>query len=154
MSTVAVHQQLGSCQRLGYTNKRSGNGFVYREINEPEAATVRYIFTLYAEGAGLTRIAKRLNAEAVPSPLGGSGTWAGTAIRDMLHRKLYAGTIVWAKAKRRSGVVPRPAVAGRPRNGSSTKPRNSQSSARNFGIRSRPGSGRRKKPTSAKATVI
>jgi DNA invertase Pin-like site-specific DNA recombinase len=64
---------------FGYTNHRNGDGYVHRLIDEREAATVRRIFTLYAEGAGLTRIAKALNAEAVPAPRGGSGSWAGTA---------------------------------------------------------------------------
>ena len=41
---------------------------VERRINEAEAAVVRRIFELCAEGAGLTRIAKQLNAERAPAP--------------------------------------------------------------------------------------
>ncbi len=44
-------------------------------IDETEAAIVRRIFTLYAEGDGLTRIAKRLNADGVPAARGGTGSW-------------------------------------------------------------------------------
>lgn len=55
---------------FGYLNHRNGDGYVHRVILEPEAEEVRRIFTMYAEGAGLTRIAKRLNAERVPSPRG------------------------------------------------------------------------------------
>ena len=85
---------------FGYTNHRNGDGYVHCLIDEREAATVRRIFTLYADGAGLTRIAKALNAEAVPAPRGGSGSWAGTAIRDMLRRSLYAGVVVWNKSQK------------------------------------------------------
>jgi len=85
---------------FGYTNHRKGNGYVHRVIHEPEATTVRRIFTMYSEGAGLTKIAKALNAERIPSPRGGTGTWAGTAIRDMLRRRLYAGVIVWNKSQK------------------------------------------------------
>jgi DNA invertase Pin-like site-specific DNA recombinase len=55
---------------FGYRNERNGTGYVHRVIDEAEATTVRRIFTLYAEGDGLTRIAKRLNADAVPAPPG------------------------------------------------------------------------------------
>ena len=41
---------------------------VTRRINEAEAAVVRRIFALCAEGAGLTRITKTLNEEGAPSP--------------------------------------------------------------------------------------
>ena len=85
---------------FGYQNVRTGDGYVARVIDEAEAATVRRIFTLYAEGAGLTGIAKTLNADAVPSPRGGSGTWAPTCVREMLRRSLYAGVCVWNKSQK------------------------------------------------------
>jgi site-specific DNA recombinase len=85
---------------FGYQNQRNGDGYVHRVIDEAEAATVRRIFTMYAEGAGLTRIAKTLNAECIPAPRGGTGSWAGTAVRDMLRRRLYAGVIVWNKSQK------------------------------------------------------
>lgn len=61
---------------------------------------MRRIFTMYADGAGLVRIAKRLNDEGVQAPKGGSGTWAPTAIRDMLRRSLYAGVVTWNKSQK------------------------------------------------------
>src|SRR5262245_51795718 len=39
---------------FGYRNERDGQGYVRRVIDEGEAAIVRQIFTLYAEGDGLT----------------------------------------------------------------------------------------------------
>src|SRR5262245_30091672 len=62
---------------FGYLNQRHGDGYVHRVVHEPEAEVVRRIFTMYAEGAGLTRIAKRLNAERVPSPRGGPARGRG-----------------------------------------------------------------------------
>jgi site-specific DNA recombinase len=49
---------------------------------------------MYAARMGITRIAKTLNAEGVPPPRGGLG-WAPSAIREILHRPLYRGEIVW-----------------------------------------------------------
>ena len=68
---------------------------VLREVNREEAVVVRRIFEMYAAGFGFTRIAKRLNAEGVPPPRGGMHGWAPTAVREMLHRPLYQGQIVW-----------------------------------------------------------
>src|SRR5215813_5670403 len=59
----------------GYSNVRNGTGYVHRVIDKAEAAIVRRIFTLYAEGDGLARIAKRLNADGVPAPRVGTGSW-------------------------------------------------------------------------------
>src|SRR5215472_4008684 len=55
----------GRC--FGYQNVRNGQGYVQRVIDQGEATTVRRIFTLYAEGDGLTRIAKQLNRDGVPA---------------------------------------------------------------------------------------
>jgi site-specific DNA recombinase len=85
---------------FGYQNHRNGDGYVHRVIDESEAATVRRIFTMYADGVGLTRIAKTLNAECIPAPRAGTGTWAGTAVRDMLRRRLYSGVVVWNKSQK------------------------------------------------------
>jgi site-specific DNA recombinase len=52
---------------------------VVRVINESQAATIRRVFEMYASKIGLTRIAKTLNAEGVPSPR--STGWLG-ALRD------------------------------------------------------------------------
>ena len=80
---------------FGYVNHRNGDGYVHRVIHEPEAATVRRIFTMYSEGSGITRITKALNADQVPPPRDRTGSWPPSAIREMLHRTLYAGTLTW-----------------------------------------------------------
>jgi site-specific DNA recombinase len=72
---------------------------VVRQISEVQAGIVRRIFEMYAAGLGITRIAKALNAEHIPAPWHQRrvGGWAPTAIREILHRELYRGVIVWNK---------------------------------------------------------
>src|SRR5207249_3816494 len=79
---------------------RDGKGYVRRVIDEAEAAVVRQIFTLYAEGDGLTRIAKRLNRDGVSAPRAGTGSWAPTAVREIIRRELYAGVVVWNRSQK------------------------------------------------------
>ncbi|MCG3777233.1 MAG: hypothetical protein JW395_4109 [Nitrospira sp.] len=68
---------------------------VLRAVNSKEAERVRQIFDMYADGLGITRIAKRLNEEGVPAPRQSPRGWAPTAVREMLRRPLYKGEIVW-----------------------------------------------------------
>jgi site-specific DNA recombinase len=84
----------------GYRNERDAKGYVRRVIHEVEADVVRRIFTLYAEGDGLTRIAKRLNADGAPPPRAGTGSWAPTAVREIIRRDLYAGVVVWNRSQK------------------------------------------------------
>lgn len=77
---------------------------VMRRINDAEAAVVRRIFALCADGAGLTRITKTLNADGVPAPRAQQGrptAWAGSSVRDVLLRPLYRGEIVWNQTRKR-----------------------------------------------------
>ena len=86
---------------VGPDGKRS---HVTREIEPSQAATVRRIFHLSAEGYGFKAIAKRLNAEGAPSPRaqqGRSQTWAPTSVREVLHRPLYRGEMVWGQTAKR-----------------------------------------------------
>jgi len=94
----------------GYTNVREGSNTA-RQVNETEAAVIRRIFELTGQGLGLLKIAKRLNAEGIPSPRGDG--WATTAIREMLRRELYRGRLVygkttWARRKGRKFKVATP----------------------------------------------
>jgi site-specific DNA recombinase len=77
---------------------------VVRQINDAEAAIVRRIFQLSAEGHGVKTIAKTLNAEGAISPRaqqGRSRSWAPSSIREALYRDTYRGVIVWNKSKKR-----------------------------------------------------
>ena len=88
----------GRC--FGYDNVRRADGVELR-INEAEAAVVRRIFTMCADGMSLKTIAKTLNAERVASPRPRAGkayaTWCLTAIHAMLRRELYRGRVIWNK---------------------------------------------------------
>jgi site-specific DNA recombinase len=74
--------------------------FVTRRINEAQAAIVRRIFALCAQGNGLTKIAKALNADRIAPPRSDAHGWAGTAVREILHRELYRGVVVWNKTQK------------------------------------------------------
>lgn len=71
---------------------------VVRQINEEQAAMVRRVFELYASGIGMTTIAHRLNQDGVKPPRGRG--WAPSGIREMLHRQLYRGVVVWNRSQK------------------------------------------------------
>ncbi len=93
--------------------------YVDRRIEPDEAQTILGIFQMYARGYGLTAIAKCLNGMPryagelkelfggvrPPAPSHGSGSWAGTAVREILRRPLYAGQIVWGRRRRARPLV-------------------------------------------------
>ncbi len=70
-------------------------------IFEPEAAVVRRIFRLYADGNSLKAIAKRLNGERVASPQPQKGrisrSWCPSSIRTILHNERYIGNVIWSR---------------------------------------------------------
>ena len=83
---------------FGYVNVRNGEGYVHRVVDEAEAAVVRQIYTMYAQGLGIVKIAKTLNADGVRPPR--ARGWAGSAIREMLRRGLYRGEVTWGKTQK------------------------------------------------------
>lgn len=88
----------GRC--YGYRSRRDQDG-VRLEIFEPEAAIVRRIFQLYADGHSLKTIPKKLNAERVMSPRPQQGrisrSWCPSSIRVILHNPRYIGQVVWSR---------------------------------------------------------
>ncbi len=72
-------------------------------INEGEAAVVRRIFEMSAEGQSLKTITKTLNHECVPPPRPRAdkryGSWCFTCIREMLRRDLYRGKVTWNSSR-------------------------------------------------------
>lgn len=94
---------------FGYDNVevRDSNGrrsHVERRINEAEAAVVRRIFELSAEGFGLTRICKTLNEDGALAPKAQQGrphAWASSSVREVLLRSLYRGEITYNKTRKR-----------------------------------------------------
>jgi site-specific DNA recombinase len=78
---------------------------VERKINAEQAAVVRKIFALCAEGKGMVSIAKRLNAEGLPAPRNSQGrpvSWSPSSVRSVLFRRLYLGEVIWNKSKKRN----------------------------------------------------
>ena len=89
---------------LGPNGQRS---HVERRINKEEAAIVRQIFEMAASGSGFTAIAKSLNERRAPSPRpqqGRPGGWAPSSVREVLHRPLYRGEVVYYKTKKRNDL--------------------------------------------------
>ena len=87
---------------LGPGGKRS---HVTREVEPGEAAVIVSIFERCASGSGLTTIAKQLNDEHALSPRaqqGRPGGWAPSSVREVLHRPLYRGELVWNRTRKRN----------------------------------------------------
>lgn len=81
----------------GYAHVRSPDG-VRDVINEVEAAVVREVFERAASGQSVRVIARDLNARGVPSPRAGkrgSGTWAPSALWEIVRNPRYQGRIIW-----------------------------------------------------------
>lgn len=94
---------------FGYANVVVMNGsrrsHVTRTINEAEAAIIRRIFALSAEGYGMKAIAKRLNREGARSPQAQQGrphSWAPSSVRTILFRDAYRGVVTWNRTRKRN----------------------------------------------------
>jgi site-specific DNA recombinase len=77
---------------------------VQLEVEPEQAAVIKRIFTDYAAGDSIKTIAKRLNAEHVPSPWPYRGqrhpSWAPSALSVMLHNDRYRGVVVWNRTRK------------------------------------------------------
>jgi site-specific DNA recombinase len=91
----------GRC--YGYRNIPAEGGGVKLVIEEKEAAVVRRIFKLSADGMSLKSIATELNRERVSPPrpraMSRQASWCPTAIREMLRRELYIGRVIWNRSR-------------------------------------------------------
>lgn len=84
-----------------------GNCFGYRAVpeggigskrlvvDEFQAAIVKRIFKMSADGYSLKGIAKKLNGEQA----GGRGNWCPTGVRSTLKQELYKGEVIWNRTK-------------------------------------------------------
>jgi site-specific DNA recombinase len=91
---------------FGYNNVEVEK-HVDRVVNEDHAAVIRRAFDLCATGAGYSRIAKTLNAERAVAPRPQQGRpsgWSPSTVRDVLHRELYRGSVVWNRTKKRDST--------------------------------------------------
>jgi site-specific DNA recombinase len=71
------------------------------EVREDQAAVVQRIFTMYAGGNSLQKIAKHLNAEGVISPQPQKGrisrSWCPSSIRTILRNDRYRSVLCVGK---------------------------------------------------------
>ncbi|AMY10663.1 Recombinase [Luteitalea pratensis] len=77
---------------------------VERRIVEAEAAVVRRIFDLAAEGVGVRRLARLLNDEGAIAPRAQQGrpvAWAPSSVFAVLQRELYRGVVIWNQSRKR-----------------------------------------------------
>ena len=66
---------------------------------QPEqAAVVRRIFSDYANGISMKKIAHQLNDEGIQAP--GGGTWDLSAVHYILKNEVYRGSRIWNKTKK------------------------------------------------------
>lgn len=76
------------------------------DIHEAEAAIVRRIFEMYAQGNSLSSISKTLNAEGVTPPQAPRSrrlrAWCPSSIREMLRKERYKGVFVWNRTRKRA----------------------------------------------------
>ena len=101
------HHTGGRC--FGYDNVTvtlpdGSTSHVEQRINEAEAAVVRRIFELTAEGMSRVAIAKQLNAEGLPSPRSQQGrprAWIQSSVHEALNRPRYRGELVWNRTRKR-----------------------------------------------------
>lgn len=104
----AGHHTGGAC--FGYINvpvlaPDGSRSHVEQRINEAEAAVVRRIFELTAEGYSRLAIAKQLNAEGHAAPRAQQGRphgWIQSSVHEALFRPRYRGLIVWNRTKKRN----------------------------------------------------
>lgn len=70
-----------------------------------EAETVRRIFDEYLSGLGLTAIAKRLNADGIPTRFGNA--WGKSSVLAVLRNYAYTGNLLLQKSRRTDHLTKR-----------------------------------------------
>jgi DNA invertase Pin-like site-specific DNA recombinase len=107
MHRKASHGHVAGGKVYGYRNRevlaarpdgQHTRDHVVRDIVPEEAAIIRRIFEEIAQGRGFCKVAKSLNADSIPCPAHGRG-WATSGVREIAHRALYRGRIVWGKTR-------------------------------------------------------
>ena len=83
---------------LGYKRVYVADGGKKRprlELDPPADAVARRIFDMALKGLTVLDIAKKLNAEGIPTKTG--KRWLKTTVHHVLTNEAYAGTLVWGK---------------------------------------------------------
>ena len=78
-------------------------------VNASQAEIIRRIFTLYASGYSLKRLARKLNEEGVQSPRPQKGrfsrSWCPSSLRVILHNERYRGVVTWGKTRKERSPI-------------------------------------------------
>lgn len=77
---------------LGYDKGEDGN----LAINEKEAVVVRKIYQLFIKGLTITRIARQLTEEKIPTPAG-KEKWSSLSVKSILTNEKYKGDALLQK---------------------------------------------------------
>lgn len=83
----------------GYRHRRDADG-VRDVVDDAEAEVVREVYQRAARGESVRSIARDLNTRGVPSPRSGArgtGTWAPSALWEIVRSPRYRGRIVWGE---------------------------------------------------------
>jgi site-specific DNA recombinase len=99
MRSRARHGHIAGGRTFGY-RREAGEERVVPE----QAAVIRRIFEEIAASRGLATVAKRLNADGVPSPRPGR-PWSMSGVRAIVFRETYRGRLRWGATRwtRRGG---------------------------------------------------
>ena len=65
------------------------------EVDQTQAEIIRRIFEWVAQGAGLSTVVKRLNAEGIPGTRG--KRWSKGAVQGVLNNERYRGLQIWGQ---------------------------------------------------------
>lgn len=110
-SLVRDHKRYAGGRRLGYVSGVDENGQKQLVIEPEEAKIVQVIYAKYLGGDGYKAIANYLNRQGYQTLKGNA--FSTTAIKNILHNKIYGGYIEYARylnwdTKRRRGKNPSP----------------------------------------------
>lgn len=97
---VREGQFIGSSAPYGYKKKETDRHCL--AVREREAATVKRIFELYAEGCSVREICRRLDRMGISPPQAGKNGWNGVTVKRMLTNEVYLGHLLQGKSAVRS----------------------------------------------------
>lgn len=73
------------------------------EIDPEEAPNVRLMYTMYADGQGVSAICKKLNALGVPTRA--ASVWRNSTVYQILDNPVYVGRVRWQSTKEERSIV-------------------------------------------------
>ncbi len=93
LRTKAAKGHQTSGRTYGYDRIRVGD-HTEKRVNEEQAAVVKRVFTMAAEGAGDDRIAAALAKDRIPYP---GARWTKRPVAKILGNEIYTGKVIYGK---------------------------------------------------------